>query len=79
MLTQGVLPLVGALRFPHEVLAVGEVAAYLPANHHAQLIDGQLRGCAIVAPVVIVRAADRIELIWVLVLDDVLPDAVLDL
>lgn len=68
-----------ALRLPHQVLAVGQVAANLAADHHRQLVDGELRTRSIVPPVVVVRPTDRIQLIRVLVLDYLLSDAILDL
>ena len=72
-------PLTGGLGLIHQVLAVGQVAADLPAYHHGQLINRDLRGRPVVPPVVIVRPTDRIELIRVLVLDGLLPQAVLNL
>ena len=75
----GKIPLGGRFGLPHEILAVGQVAADFATDHHRKLIDGELGGRAVVAPVVVVCTADRVELVRVLVLDYLLPDSLLDL
>jgi len=72
-------PLTGGLGLPHQVLAVGQVAADLAAYHHGQLVYRDLRGRPVVPPIVIVRPAYRVELVRVLVLNRLLPQAVLNL
>ena len=61
--------LVHGLGFVHQVLAVREVAPDFLANHHRQLIYGQLCRRSIVPPVVVISAANRVQLVRVLVFD----------
>ncbi len=65
----GNLPLVRVFRFPHQVLAIREIASDFTAYHHRQLIDGELGRGSVVSPVVVVSAADSIQLIRMLFLD----------
>ncbi len=71
--------LAGALGLPHQVLTVGQVTANLPAYHHGQLIYRQFWRGSIVPPIVVISSTYGVELIRVFLLDDLLPDAILDL
>ena len=57
------------LGFMHQVLAIGEVASDLLANHHGKLIDGQFGRRSIMPPVVVVSSADSVQLVRMFVLD----------
>ena len=58
---------------PHLDLAVREVTARVLAYHHGHFINGQLVGCSVVLPVVVIGLAEGVKLIRVFLLDDFLP------
>ena len=62
-----------SLWFMHEDLAIRKIAPDLLADHHGQLVNGQLCRRPIVPPVVIVRSADGVKLVWVLLFDSLSP------
>ena len=58
--------LASVLGHGEQVLTVLQVAAYVLADHHAQLVDAQLRAGSVVAPEVVVGTAGCVGVVRVL-------------